>query len=310
MNRDLLDRYEDTCRKAAEWLNAPMSRADFEPILKLVSPGSEKVRFSMKLLKAVVSGRTVQMASYFRGHLRVTMMEVGSAALRSTAILLEFVARERVRWLTARDAGAARAGNHGKLGRFTRVVEMALWVGAVGTMGYCSFVYTTSTVHHAQQADLFNRKKIQPSPAGTPFSSQDGKLLGFLDIPRIGVSSVVEEGSAPNILSRSVGHVPGTPLPGEVGSVGLAGHLDTYRQELSKLRIGDVVTFRSSAGFFAYSVVSTAIVATPDASISPPSNQSMLTLINYLPISDPTKAAKQLVIVARENLPIEPYLLR
>lgn len=309
MSKDLLDWYEDTCRKAALWLNAPMSRRDFEPILELLSSGSAKVRFPMKLLKAGVASRTGQKASRVRRHLRATVTQVGSAAFR-TATLRDFIARERVRCQAGPYANDPRTGSQRKLARLNRVFEMTLWLAIVGAMAYCSFTYTAPTVQQAQQHDLFNSQKNQTFLARTSLSTQDGKLLGFLDIPRIGVSSVVEEGSAPNILSRSLGHVPGTALPGERGSIGLAGHLDPDRQELSKLRVGDILTFRSSTRVFAYSVVSTSIVATTDARTSPSSNQSLLTVVNYLPISDPTKAATKLVIVARENLPIEPYLLR
>lgn len=42
-------------------------------------------------------------------------------------------------------------------------------------------------------------------------------------------------------LLRSVGHIPGTALPGAKGNAGLAAHRDTYFRDLGKLAPGDVL---------------------------------------------------------------------
>ena len=50
-----------------------------------------------------------------------------------------------------------------------------------------------------------------------------GEMIGRVEIPRLGVSVVVRAGSDARTLQLAVGHIAGTPLPGESGNVGLAG---------------------------------------------------------------------------------------
>ena len=60
-------------------------------------------------------------------------------------------------------------------------------------------------------------------------------MIGRLEIPRLGVSVMVREGADEGTLSRAVGHIPGTALPGNIGNVGLAGHRDTFFRALRNI---------------------------------------------------------------------------
>src|SRR5688572_617414 len=53
-------------------------------------------------------------------------------------------------------------------------------------------------------------------------------LIGRIEIPSLGLSAVVLEGTAERTLRRGVGHVERTAFPGEHGNVALAAHRDTY----------------------------------------------------------------------------------
>jgi sortase A len=91
-----------------------------------------------------------------------------------------------------------------------------------------------------------------------------GDPLGRLRIPRIGVSAVVVEGTATADLSKGPGHYPATPLPGEPGTVGVAGHRTTYGawfRHIDRLRPGDAVELTMPYGRFTYRVERTRIVA-------------------------------------------------
>jgi sortase A len=90
-----------------------------------------------------------------------------------------------------------------------------------------------------------------------------GDPLGRLRIPRIGVSAVVVEGTATADLSKGPGHYPATPLPGEPGTVGVAGHRTTYGawfRHIDRLRPGDAVELTMPYGRFTYRVERTRIV--------------------------------------------------
>jgi sortase A len=93
--------------------------------------------------------------------------------------------------------------------------------------------------------------------------TREGDPLGRLRIPRIGVKAVVVEGTAGADLRSGPGHYPGTPLPGERGTVGVAGHRTTYGawfRRIDRLRAGDTVELTLPYGRFTYRVERTRIV--------------------------------------------------
>jgi sortase A len=80
----------------------------------------------------------------------------------------------------------------------------------------------------------------------------------------MGVSAVVVEGTATGDLSKGPGHYPATPLPGEHGTVGVAGHRTTYGawfRHIDRLRPADAVQLTMPYGRFTYRVERTRIVA-------------------------------------------------
>ena len=56
----------------------------------------------------------------------------------------------------------------------------------------------------------------------------DGDAMGRILMPSVGVSEVFVEGTGAGDLRKGPGHYPDTPLPGEHGTVGIAGHRTTY----------------------------------------------------------------------------------
>ena len=52
--------------------------------------------------------------------------------------------------------------------------------------------------------------------------------LGRIEISTIGLAAMILEGTDARTLRRAVGHIPGTPLPGQQGNVvdhGTPGHV-------------------------------------------------------------------------------------
>ncbi len=64
---------------------------------------------------------------------------------------------------------------------------------------------------------------------------------------------MVREGADERTLSRAVGHIPGTALPGKLGNVGLAGHRDTFFRALRNIREDDAIEFETTHGKYRYS---------------------------------------------------------
>jgi len=121
-------------------------------------------------------------------------------------------------------------------------------------------------------------KVIQPKAA-----VKAGDVLGLMEIPRLGVSVAVLQGTNSRMLRRGVGHIEGTPLPGEPGNSGIAGHRDTFFRELKDVRKDDEIEFQTATGLFRYQVDWVKIVAPDDTSVLIPSTESALTLVTCYP---------------------------
>ncbi|MFN2527055.1 MAG: class E sortase [Actinomycetota bacterium] len=62
-----------------------------------------------------------------------------------------------------------------------------------------------------------------------------GDALTKLEIPRLGVDTIVVEGATQAALYAGAGHYPETPLPGEVGNVAIAGHRTTFGKPFARM---------------------------------------------------------------------------
>jgi sortase A len=128
----------------------------------------------------------------------------------------------------------------------------------------------------------------------------DGKALGSIQIPRIGLKTVFVEATGHDSLKKGPGHYRGTVLPGITGTVGLAGHRTTYGapfRRVNELSKGSRIIMRMPYGTFTYKVTGTRIT-TPDDASSLVSHAGIKKLV--LTACHPLySAAKRIVITAR-----------
>lgn len=85
-----------------------------------------------------------------------------------------------------------------------------------------------------------------------------GDGLTTLRLPKLGVEVLVVEGTTPSALRAGAGHYPETPLPGEAGNVGIAGHRTTYGRpfnRLDEMRPGDIAELETPFDVFTYRVM-------------------------------------------------------
>lgn len=90
-----------------------------------------------------------------------------------------------------------------------------------------------------------------------------GDPAGRIRMPAIGVSEVFVHGTAGADLRNGPGHYPTTPLPGQRGTVAVAGHRTTYGapfRRLDDLERGDPIELQMPYGRFGYRVERTRIV--------------------------------------------------
>ena len=126
-------------------------------------------------------------------------------------------------------------------------------------------------------------------------------VFGRLEIPSIDLSVIFEEGIDARTLSRGVGHIPNTALPGSSGNVGLAAHRDTYFRRLQELHAGDVVVIRTLAATYQYAVSGIEIVDPSDVDVLNDVGSPMLTLVTCYPFVYVGAAPKRYVVRANQT---------
>ena len=174
------------------------------------------------------------------------------------------------------------------------------------TLGMCTLLYVAYTLLHARlyqqwaidALDQEVQRGDQSSDHLTNSSAKEGDVLGRIDIPRIGLTVAILQGTKSKTLRLGVGHIQGTPLPGEVGNVGIAGHRDTWFRNLKDIRIDDEIQIVTAAGLSKYKVDWTKIVAPNDVSVLAPSAESALTLVTCYPFYFVGPAPKRFVVHA------------
>ncbi len=91
-----------------------------------------------------------------------------------------------------------------------------------------------------------------------------GDAFGHIDMPRIGASYTIVQGTDELSLEKGPGHYPGTALPGMGMTVAIAGHRTTYLAPfklINELASGDRIVVRMPYGKFTYRVQYQRIVA-------------------------------------------------
>ncbi len=115
-----------------------------------------------------------------------------------------------------------------------------------------------------------------------------GDEIGLIDIPSIGINSVIVSGTNKEQIRYYVGHFENTAMPGENGNFCIAGHSSTVYNnifnDLDKIKINDEIKITSLKGEFTYIV--------SDIFETEPTNMSVLNQDNDL---------KELTIVTCTN---------
>jgi sortase A len=130
-------------------------------------------------------------------------------------------------------------------------------------------------------------------------SRRDGQALAELRIPRIGLRTIVVRGATAADLRAGPGLLDGSPLPGQRGTVAIAGHRTTYGapfRHLDALRRGDLVTLRLPYATFRYAVEDWRIVQPTDLSVLRRVRHDRLVLSACHPLFS---AARRIVVLAR-----------
>jgi sortase A len=176
------------------------------------------------------------------------------------------------------------------------------------------------SLKQSQAADQLNKLESQyPTPADlaaiskTPGSAakariladrfeprlQEGHAIGRIKIDRIGLDIVVVQGTDTASLEKGPGHYRNTPIPGQPGTVAIAGHRTTYLapfRHIDQIEDGDEIRVEMPYAAFTYTVQRHQIVDPSQVGIIKPVGYPQLVLTACHP---PYSAAQRYAIFAK-----------
>jgi len=199
---------------------------------------------------------------------------------------------------------------------------LSLGVG-VPLLGYCGFVLLDARLYETYQSRRFHQalKSLTPSSGGAEnlhpsslpaaeaesnptrtkspgIAGRGDSPLGRIEISAIGLDAMIMEGTDAKTLRRAVGHISGTPLPGQQGNVAIAGHRDTFFRALRNIRENDEITLTTLAGCYGYRVDSIKVVEPDDMAVLDNANSAILTLVTCYPFYFVGPAPKRFIVRA------------
>jgi sortase A len=126
-----------------------------------------------------------------------------------------------------------------------------------------------------------------------------GDAIARIELPSIGISEYVVEGTDVASLRKGPGHYPETPLPGDPGTTAIAGHRTTYGapfRRIDQLQRGEPINVDMPDGRFVYRVERTRIVDDQDLSVLDEVGYQRLVLSACHPLYS---AAQRIIVFAR-----------
>jgi sortase A len=197
------------------------------------------------------------------------------------------------------------------------------YVVGILALGYVGFVLLDAQLYQADQSRRFQKElnrlqypidgderlhgsTISPASAKESLASVEcidlagipRAPLGRIDISAIGFTSMILEGTDARTLRRAVGHIPGTPLPGQRGNVAITGHRDTFFRPLRNIRKDDEIRLTTLSGSYRYWVDSIKVVEPEDVRVLDNSDDAILTLVTCYPFYFVGPAPKRFIVRA------------
>jgi LPXTG-site transpeptidase (sortase) family protein len=191
-----------------------------------------------------------------------------------------------------------------RIRRLLRSSQRLLFITGTLALGYVGFtlldarLYQVSAKRSLESQIRVKKEHYEPQPK---LVVKAGDALGRIDIPRLGISVAVLQGTSSRMLRLGAGHIEGTPLPGETGNSGIAGHRDTFLRELKDIRRNDEIQVQTATGLVRYKVDWAKVVEPNDTTVLEPSILgSTITLVTCYPFYFVGSAPKRFVVRAHE----------
>ena len=200
-------------------------------------------------------------------------------------------------------------------------VLIALWIGMRihGSLG------GDADIRRFEEAQR-SLRQTPPSPTGTPRPTKalsedypvntslwaEGRIeeyeeslehqidppLAILRVPSINLEVAVLVGTSELVLNRGVGHIEGTPLPGDPGNVGIAGHRDGFFRGFKDVAKGEVIELETLEATLEYVITDLYIVDPSDVWVLEPTDVPSLTLVTCYPFYFVGSAPQRFIVRA------------
>lgn len=214
----------------------------------------------------------------------------------------------------------------------TRWLERCLWVTGLLLLAWVGYVWADGWAYQARaEAELertiaearageralpegYSRTRVElpdelpgddlgdePAETAAPAPAiGEHDVLGKLEIPRLGLSVMVSEGTSARVLRRGAGHLSNTPLPGGNGNAAIAGHRDRHFRPLREVNPGDDLVFTGIDGTYRYRVAWTEIVEPHEIRVLAPTDEPSITLVTCFPFQYVGNAPKRFIVRAEQ----------
>jgi sortase A len=172
--------------------------------------------------------------------------------------------------------------------------------GLLLTVGIAALLYCASAGLRVQAADraatVFAANAGHARADASLRSSSD--VMGRIQIPALGLSAPITTGVGKIELIEGVGHIPGTALAGGLGTMGLAGHRDTFFRSLRHISPGMQIRVTGEGGTYRYVVDATEVIFPKQVEVLDTGSRPQLVLVTCYPFHYIGAAPQRFVVQA------------
>lgn len=156
----------------------------------------------------------------------------------------------------------------------------------IGTVLLIIFGYQIFEHFTLQKQSLTEAKDILSKQYGEDpysFTAEYGEIIGTMEIPKLGRTLPIVEGTDPDALKKGVGHLSESVFPGQGEQIVLSGHRDTAFRKFGEIEIGDLFIINMPYGKYTYEIKGTEIVPADDTSVIRKMGEEVLVVTTCYP---------------------------
>jgi sortase A len=175
--------------------------------------------------------------------------------------------------------------------------ERLFWAAGALCLGYCLVLGVQVRGSQNIAAGIGKSQPTIDGVARDDASAAEG-VIGRIEIPALALSAPITSDFDINSLRMGVGHIPGTAVPGGLGTVGLAGHRDSFFRPLRRVAPKMEIRLVDKSGTYHYVVDSTEIVSPDKVDVLDIVTRPELTLITCFPFDYVGAAPRRFIVHA------------